>query len=213
MRVAILSESPADAAALKMLAEAVLGESIEVAPFRTRVGGIDAVYSDLAAVLKNVHYRQSAEALIVAVDSDNSPVHSDGHEQFAIGVERCRLCGFRRNIESIRSTLKPVVGRSPILTAVAVPTPAIEAWYLCGEDSQCTEAEWIRQQAEKRSASAEIRRLKRRVYGTDQPGLDLETERALRNCAARVPQLAELERWFPNSFGIFARELRMWKSG
>ena len=76
MKVAVLSESPADEAAIRILVEGLLGRTIEpppMPPIRSR--GHDAVVASLPTVLKHLHYRTDAEALVVVLDSDRSPVH------------------------------------------------------------------------------------------------------------------------------------------
>lgn len=85
MKVAVLSESPADEAAIRILVEGILGrqtQSPALSSFRTRAPGISGVFRAFPAVLKELYYnQQDAEGLIVVVDSDHTPVHSPEHEQ------------------------------------------------------------------------------------------------------------------------------------
>jgi hypothetical protein len=59
MKVAILSESPADEAAVRILVEAVLAEKVEaIRPPTVRPGGITGVLRILGPVPKWLHYRR-----------------------------------------------------------------------------------------------------------------------------------------------------------
>ena len=52
--------------------------------------------------------------------------------------------------------------------------------------------------------------LKESVYGTDRPGLDLETRRATEEMTRVAADLDGLERKFPIGFGALRRDLRAW---
>ncbi len=52
--------------------------------------------------------------------------------------------------------------------------------------------------------------LKRDVYGTDRPSLELETRRALEAAQLLAQNLPLLERLFPNGFGSLAQAVRGW---
>ena len=81
MKVAILSESSADEAAVRILVEAILNQQTEPIDLYLRGHGWSSVRNVLPAVLKHLHYCTQAEALILVVDSDDSPVHQQSHEQ------------------------------------------------------------------------------------------------------------------------------------
>jgi len=209
MKIAILSESPADEAALKILVEALLGEPIDSYQPHLRSRGYPAILNVLPAVLKDLHFQRTAEALVAVVDSDQSPVHQPDHDPNE--TAECRACRLISLIDNTLAQLTPLENWSPIRTAVAVPTPAIEAWFLFQHDSDCTEANWKQKQAEGTHARGEILRLKRLAYGTDRPNLALEIQCA-RDHAARLAQgLDDIEQYFPNSFGLLARQIREWR--
>lgn len=212
MKVAILSESPADEEAMRVLLEALLGSRIEIVPRRARPGGWNSVMAAIPPTVKELHYRRTAAALVVVLDSDNSPIHRPDHQQSQGYFDpKCRLCQTQAAISSVLSTLTPVPGALPLDTAVAVAVPAIEAWYQCGLDPSCTEAGWTMRQNDGKSATAEILRLKRAVYGTDRPGLHLLTQKAVENAERLAGILGLLEQSFPNTFGHFAAEVRSWR--
>jgi hypothetical protein len=210
MKVAILSESPADEAAIRILIEGILGESIEPVTFRARAGGWNAVIRVISPTLKDLHYRRTADALVVVIDSDNSQVHDDSHGDLEDVPDDCRTCGLRSAIKSCQDGLKTVPGLSPIPTAIAVPTPAIEAWYLFGEDSNCTETGWKQRQQTNVSSVGEIHRLKILAYGNDRPDIKLQKTVGIERAHRLLDQLEELAGYFPNSFGSLAREIRKW---
>ena len=93
MKVAVLSESPADEAAIRILIDGIIGgptQPADMPPIRTR--GVSGVFTILPTVLKHLHYRTDADALVIVVDSDRTPVHKPEHEQEGGADERCRLC-------------------------------------------------------------------------------------------------------------------------
>lgn len=94
----MLSESAADDAAVRVLAEAILGQSLQAvlpAGLRTR-GGWPAVLQILPTILKHLHYRTDAEGLVVVVDSDKSPLHRLPVEPLEARGCECRRCQLRQ---------------------------------------------------------------------------------------------------------------------
>jgi len=206
MKVAILSESSADEAAVRILAEAVLGRTLEpVEPRSRRSGGISGVMNVLEPVLKWLHYRRPAEALIVVVDSNGTPVHAEPCEK----ASKCRLCLIRKRIMEVQSYLKLVPGYGPIKTAVGLAVPAIEAWYLCGKDPNVSENAWVMGMRENRHPYT-TGNLKQRVYGTDRYSLALETARATEEMQRVVQDIDRFEQLFPVGAGSLLRSLREW---
>ena len=122
----------------------------------------------------------------------------------------CRTCKLRSAITRCQDELRTLPGLSASPTAIAVPTPAIEAWYLFGEDSNCTETGWKQRQQNNVSSVGEIRRLKKLVYGNDRPNVELEKSVAIERAHRLPDRLDELAGYFPNSFGLLAREIRNW---
>ena len=210
MRVAVLSESPADEAAIRILLDGILGshtQSVDMPQIRTR--GVSGVFTILPTVLKHLHYQTHADALVIVVDSDLTPVHKPEHEESGGTDERCRLCKIRHIVDSVLGELRPVQGRSRIKIAVGIAVPAVEAWYQCGRDPHVTEAAWI---AGLTSGPFPYttRSLKEDVYETPRPPLDLETRRATEEAQRLVQDLPLLEQCFPTGFGALAREVRNW---
>ena len=210
MKVAVLSESPADEAAIRILTDGIIGRQTQPAdmpPIRTR--GVSSVFTILPTALKHLHYRTDADALVIVVDSDRTPVHRSEHEQEGGADERYRLYKIRRIVGSVLGQLRPVQGRPQIKVAVGIAVPAVEAWYRCGLDPHVTEAAWIAGLTSGRFPYT-TSRLKEDVYGTSRPPLDLETRRATEEARRLVQDLPLLEQCFPTGFGVLAREVRSW---
>lgn len=211
MRVTILSESPADEAAVRILVEAVMGQRVEwTVPRSRRSGGIDGVLAVLPAVLKELHYQRTADAMVVVIDSNGSPVHPGEVGVRCDAGEECRLCRTRSLVERVQSALKPV-SHGPIVTAVGLAVPAIEAWFLCGKDSNVSENAWVQGQKEKRPPYTRVG-LKQTVYGSDRPGLGLETARAIEEMRRVAADIEHFHRKFPIGFGSLLQDIRAWKT-
>jgi len=89
MKVAILSESPADEAVLRMLVDGIVGQPTEpVAPPPLRTRGWPSVRQMLPSVLKHLHYRTDAEGFVLVVDANHSPLPSHPDDP---PPEACRL--------------------------------------------------------------------------------------------------------------------------
>ena len=130
MKVAILGEADLDEIATRILIDGVLGQSTEPVsfPFRTRRGWPGVRYQ-LPTLLKHLHYRTDAEALVVVADSDDSPVHQSVHEQPGQADTQCRRCSLREVAGQELVRLTPLPGRAPVKIAIGIAIPAIEAWY------------------------------------------------------------------------------------
>ena len=209
MKVAILSESSADEAAVRLLVEAMINQQTEQIDFPLQGRGWPSVRDTLPAVLKYLHYRTNAEAFVLEADADDSPMHLPAHEQPDSADEACRLCNLRKIVDRTQQSLKPLPGRSRIKTAIGLAVPAIEAWYLCGNNSRGAEAAWLQ-----RSSSTLGRdyrnQLKRDVYGTDRPSIALETEHAVAEAHRLSLDLMMLEKYFPVGFGSLLRDVHGW---
>ena len=212
MNVALLSESPADEAALRWLVEAVLADSFVLVRPGWRARGWPNVAQVLPAILRHLHFNTEVEGLAVVVDSDDSVVHTAGHEAPGYFHPQCRLCQLRGIFHRTQKRFPPRHGRDRVLRAVGIAVPAIEAWYLCGQDPQVTELAWMDGQAQ--GAAPYTRRdLKWRVYGTDRPSLGFEIQRAVDCVRRHHGDPRRLEADFPNGFGALARDLRAWRGG
>lgn len=205
MRIAILSESPSDEAALGILVEGLLGVPIDVVSRPER--GWSAVSRAIGPVLKELHYRRTADALVISADSDNTAVHNAEHATSPLSS--CRYCGFCEAIRTAQSQLRPV-GLPEIQVALAIPTPCIEAWYLYSLDKSLTEAGWIEKVRRGVKSSTEGPRLKRDAYGASPVTEDHRLEVAMHHANRIRDRFGELELAFPNSFGLFASDVRRW---
>ena len=168
MRVAILSESTADEAALRILVDAVLGvKKIPVATnLQTR--GWHAVRDTLPAISKTLQYKTDADALVVVVDSNHTYLSGDEPKN--------RLREFQELVRRCLEQLRPVPGRIPLKIAVGVAAPAIEAWWLCKSNPQISEAAWEKGLIEKRDPYSKLE-LKKHLYGQEYSSLDRMTEK------------------------------------
>jgi len=210
MKIAYLAESPADAAALTILSEAVLGrksESVSYAGLRHR--GWPTVRTVLPAVLKELHYHTDAEGFVLVVDSNGSPPHSKEHEPPNASEHQCRLCQLRRIADDVRQNVRPRPTLPPLKIALGLAVPTIEACLLCGVDPHVTEAAWING-LKQGPMPYRKRELKHKLYGTSHPSLDLETERMKRAASLLAENLSSLEQLFAQGFGPLRDSLRSW---
>ena len=210
MKVALFSESEADDAALRVFVEAILGEPIEPVPhvgLRTR--GWPSVRNILEVVLKQLHYHREAEGFVMIVDSNGTPPHVREHEGPNPPKTLCRLCRLRAIRDEVFKHARPRLHRAPLKTAMGLAVPAIEAWLLCGQDHGVNEAVWKNGLAAGHPPYS-TRELKTKLYGTDRPSLALESRRMTEAARGLANQLAHVERCFPDGFGGFAQELRLW---
>jgi hypothetical protein len=210
MNIAILSESPVDEAALRVLVRGVLGKGFNQVSPTLRARGWPSVEIVLPAVLRHLHFNTRADGLVVVVDSDDSVVHTAEHEAPGYHHAYCRICRLRAVFRRTLKNLPPAQGRDRVLRAVGLCVPALEAWLLCGRDTAITEAAWMQGQASGRLPYTR-RELKWRVYGTDRPSLPHAMERAVFEASRHHGDLRRMENDFPNGFGALARDLRGWQ--
>jgi len=209
MKLAILSESPADEAALRVLIEGVLGEPVQIVQAALRARGWPSVAQVLPAVIRHLHFNTDAEGLAVVVDADDSVVHVETHEAPGYFHPQCRLCQLRAVFRQTVKKLPPARGRDRLLRGVGVAVPAVEGWYLCGRDESVSEAAWVEGQVSGRMPYTRSQ-LKWRVYGTDRPSLPHETHCALQDAHRHARDTRRLEHDFPG-FRQLARDLRTWR--
>jgi hypothetical protein len=210
MKIAVVSESPADEAAIKVLIDSIVGrETVLVSGARLRPHGWPNVLTLLPPIITALHYRAEADALAVVIDSDDSSLHETAHEQPAENYRECRLCQLRTSVALSFNRLSPVANRARLKTAVGIAVPAIEAWYRCGIDPHVMEATWSRRLGGER-ITYDRHSLKVNVYGSDQPSLATRTALAV-NAATRLGNNLELlEQLFPLGFGCFVCDVRTW---
>ncbi len=210
MKLGLLSESPADEAAIGILVERLLGEPVEVVQPPLRARGWPNVMQVLPAVLRHLQFETEAEALVVVVDSDDTPLHDGDHLDPDAFHPFCRICQLELTIRRARKKWRMPEGRAALHTAVGLAVPAVEGWYLCGRDAEVGEAGWAAV-LEGRAARYDRRGLKVRVYGTPRPTLALETARAVAEARRLSGALRCLEEAFPIGFGNLAHAVRHWR--
>jgi hypothetical protein len=208
LKLAIISESPADEAAIRVLVGEVLRKNLTWVTPSLRARGWPSVAQVMPAVLRHLHFNTQADGLVVVVDSDDSLVHTAQHDAPGYFHPHCRMCQLRAVYRQTVKKLPPAMGRARVLRAIGVAVPAVEAWYLCGRDEGVTEEMWTSGQAGG-SLPYTRRELKWRVYGTERPSLAHETVRALEEVARHRKDTRRLEHDFPG-FASLARDLREW---
>jgi hypothetical protein len=208
MKVAIFSESPADEAALRILADAVLGAPttrVEIPPIRAR--GWAAVINLLPKVIQHLHYQTDAQALVVVLDSDESTPHESGHDESATPPPDCRFCQMRGQYTRIVSHLRPIPARQPLRLTFGLAVPTIEAWLLCDRQPHLSEVTW-KQILASQSRRYSKQSLKRDLYGTARPTLQEETNAMVQRAAELALNLPLLESRFPGGFQPLVCALR-----
>ena len=210
MKIAIFSESPENEEAIRIIIGCLLGKMTETARLpNLQARGWPGVKRSITAVLRHLHYSTDAEALIVVVDSDDSPVHHNSHDQPDGADLKCRLCYLRNEIGRIQNQLKPKAGRAQIKVTIGLAVPAIEAWYRAGIDPQVTETAWT-QGLQSRRPPYSRNDLKQAVYGTPRPSRQLEQQRGIKEAQRLAQDLNLLEKLFPIGFGSLARSVQSW---
>lgn len=210
MNIAIFGESSADEAAMRILAEAALGFSINLVypPIRSR--GWPSVRTQLPTIIKYLHFRTNADGLIVLADSNSTPVSQPDQEGKRVPHPESRLVAL---ISEASKTLQAVGSRpsgARLQIAVGLAVPAIEAWYRCSRDPHVNEAAWALG-LQNGSCPYTKHGLKQDVYGTTFPQIAHETECAEAQARRLAENLESLERQFPIGFGLFVAELRNWR--
>ena len=210
MKVAVLSESPADEAAILIFIDGILEretQKVLLPPLRARAGGWPGVRNILPVVLLYLQYQTDADALAVITDSDDSPIHQSSHDEAGREDMECRLCQLRSIVAQTKNRLRPRSSGEIIKTAIGLAVPAIEAWYRCGVDQHLNEATWHRKlQGERITYTRNS--LKMDVYGTERPLLEMETACAIEAATRLANDISILEQLFPNGFGALARDVR-----
>jgi hypothetical protein len=208
MQVGILSESPADAAAIKILAQAIINRRIDfLEPRRLRAGGWATALNAAATEYRSLYYNTDALGLIIVLDSDDSPTHEASHS--AEKNPLCRICQVQAKLQVDVVRSRP--NREPLRVAIGTPVPAIEAWYRCGNDPHAAEDRYVRALQSGKQLTAARRQLKRDVYGTDRPSLKTETEVAIQEAQRLTGEIERLRAHFPRGFGSFYETLASWR--
>ncbi|HMG73523.1 MAG TPA: hypothetical protein VK582_08480 [Pyrinomonadaceae bacterium] len=209
MKIAFVSESPADEAAIKLLVDAIVGSESELFSFRSRPNGWTRIFALLPNIIKHLHYGYEVEGLVVVMDSDDSPIHDNAHEMARAQNLDCRLCRLRETVQVELSRLRPLPNRTDLKMALGLAVPAIEAWYRAGLDPHVNEVAWNRKLLGE-DVSYDRRSLKKDTYGSYQPSLGTETTAAVAAAQRLTENLELLEQLFPNGFGSLICDLRAW---
>jgi hypothetical protein len=212
MKLAVLSESSADEAAIRITVSGILGLEVHEVSVESSITtrGWPGVRTLLPVIIPRLHYNSDAQALAIVVDSDSSTVHHSSHNE-AAEVGDCRLCDLRNAVGYQLSKLKPLPNKDTLKTAIGVAVPAIEAWYACLQDSHVNEATWSRYLGGEQITYTK-NSLKKVIYGTERPSIDLETACAVRAAKTLINELDRVEASFPHGFGSFAQDVRNWVS-
>jgi hypothetical protein len=211
MKVAIVSESPADTAAIHILLEALTNRRIELLrDARLRAGGWPSMLYAIDVELIHLHYRTDAHALIAIADSDDSSVHEEAHDLPGGAVENCRVCRLRARIGSVQAKLRPRHVNYSVDVAIGLAVPALEAWLLCGKNPHASEGRFIRERQAGNSLFPARKQLKRELYGTEFPSLQNATACATREATRLAQNLSLLGDHFPFGFRSFAQMIRTW---
>src|SRR5947209_19557544 len=111
MKIGYYCESPADAAALAVFTEGILGAPPEPINMDLEAHSVPGFFSALDGVFRGVHFNSDAEGLIVVVDCDNTELHDPAHDTPQGAAEDCRLCKVRKITTKARKQLRPRLGR------------------------------------------------------------------------------------------------------
>jgi len=212
MKVAILSESEADEAVIRVIVDGILRKPTEAVPHMgLRSRGWPAVRDVLPPVIRHLQYQTEAEALVVVVDSNHSPAHQVEHSPDDPET-RCRVCELHRSATRTIRGLRPAEDRPLIRVAVGLTVPSLEAWLRCGHDPEVCETTW-QDGLDRKHDPYTRNELKHRVYGTDRPSIEILKRRGVEEAHRLITDFATLEARFPGGFGTFAAEIRSWRTG
>lgn len=209
MNVAVLGESSADEAAIRILTAAAVGIPIHPVDVRLRSRGWPSVRNQLPSVIRYLHFRSDADALVIVVDSNTTPVSQLDENNNRVPHSDSRLVELRSVVSTTLDEIGPRPHGARLRIAIGMAVPAIEGWLRCGVDPHVNEAAWERGL---RNGHCPYRKaqLKQDVYGTISPSIVLETERAGLEATRLANDLGLLERQFPIGFGSLVGELRTW---
>ncbi len=218
MRIAILSESPADEAAIAVLVRRVVRTPVEVVqPGRFRAGGWPHVLDLVPLLIRSLALNDEADALVVVADANSSTPHTGGHAPGeATGCRYCRLAAaVRRTLDEVG----PEAHRLPRV-GIGVAVPCFEAWLRIGLGDARDERGWVEQMELARAQDSPRRRIKemqlvleQAVYGTTRPSLPVEAEvmaAEMSRILGRDGFREDLVACFPEGLGPLIRELESW---
>ncbi|MGE0482296.1 MAG: hypothetical protein AB7Q17_17700 [Phycisphaerae bacterium] len=213
MKLALLAESSYDEKSLGTVLTGALGAGTAPAAGTpvARNPGWPAVLNILPNVVRAAYFNSDGDALVVLADGNGDTLHTPAHN--SVRDPLCRVCMLRQAADAAVAgcVRKPRPAGVPLRVGIAVAYPAIEAWYLCGERPEMSEAHWARFLAQNPSGVTERKRqLKRLLYGTDRPStaqIAEKSQAAAARLAANITPLVEL---FPMGFGAMFHDLTSW---
>lgn len=213
MKVALLCEADADQDGLFLLIGGLLGVPVDphLPRLQTRRGWSN-VLSLVPSVYKSLHYRQpDVEGLVIAADTDDSPLHTRAHEVPGAEDPACRLCELRRAVESVGRSVRPRAQAPSLHIALGFAVPCIEAWWLFGRNRHVSEACWT-QRSQPGACPYTRDSLKEELYGVRRPTTEAARQTSLREARRLVDEdkLQALEKCFPMGFGALADGFRAW---
>jgi hypothetical protein len=174
VKLAFISESPADEAALAAFCHGVLGREIEtiITPVRVRRGW-PALKDTLGPALRALKLTD-ATLVVVCVDGDGTdPAPGQSHDRREQLARLVAGAGMSGRVE------------------IALAVPQIEAWWLAPQCPELHEKGWFNRRTV--HPGYEKADLKRRLYGTDRASLSQMTammSKAAREAAVHHAQLA-----------------------
>jgi len=206
MKLEIISESEANAAALRILIPAIVGHPVEIMnTVKLRSGGWSGVLTIVPKAIASLYFRPDIDGLVIVVDSDDTPVHTAAHE--TAFDPKCRACDILQVRAESLAQFKPRPVGKPFIVAVGLAVLTIEGWLLCGKDVHATEAHFARQLVAKPKLRHLRPDLKRRAYGTDIPSREIEKAKAIEHATRLAGSLDQLRLHFPEGFGLLERTL------
>jgi len=169
MEIAFVGESSADAAGVNKLTEALFGPQVTRCDIPVNVrGGWPALLNDLPTVIRATYFKTNAFGLVVVVDSDGTSLHPSSPDNRRVIIDHL--------IATSRATGRN--DRGPLRVAVGIAVPCIEAWWLAHENSAISEHTWFNRHTHPGAPYNKLD-LKRQLYGTTVPSIDLETRKMI----------------------------------
>lgn len=200
MKVAIVAESSADQASVRLLLDAILGETTGNVGFPILIRGYPHIFQMLPAVIRYLVYRTDADALLAVVDSDHSTLDPNDPDN--------RIRKMRGIAHHTFSQMKK--GHRYLHLAFGMPVPAIEAWLLAGRHPHLSESAWKEGIRDGKDPYTK-RELKELAYQVGKPALMRATRRQMELAREMRSHIGDLETRFPHGFGSMADAIRRWK--
>jgi hypothetical protein len=211
MKVAIISESPADEAIYRVLVDAAIGIATTPpsgAALRVRSSyGVEPTLRSLKGLVLGLCYNSDAEGLVVILDSNGTRIHDRVGE---CEPHECRYC--RAQMAASEAITQ---SQRQLKVAIGLAVPAIEAWWLSATDGAVTESAWRmhldRVRAGQHRPPYTRQTLKESLYGRKDPTAAIQLANGLPIARQAVADVVTLRHKFPNGLGPLLDELARWK--